>query len=197
MTAALLALLCAHESAVSSSRLEVAGSEIRATFTFALEDVAGLARLDLDRDGVVDPGEWRRALPDLVRYVASRFRIVLGEVPCAAEGDAGAVPPAMSLADGRTPVTIVLRYRLPESPDRWGIRCTLFHEHGGTPRHVAEVVEGRTIVFDRDRVEVDDLGPVSSGSRVPAAAVVGASAVLALAAAAARISSGVRSGAGS
>src|SRR5207237_2844144 len=65
VTAALLAILAAHESSVSSSRLEFHGREVRATFTFSLEDLAGLARLDLDRNGTVEPDEWRRRLPGL------------------------------------------------------------------------------------------------------------------------------------
>src|SRR6185295_16907373 len=71
----LLLLLLAHESSVSSSRLEVDGRELRATFTFSLEDLAGLARLDLNRDGTVDPDEWTRVLPGIFSYVGEKFRI--------------------------------------------------------------------------------------------------------------------------
>ena len=153
MTAALLALLAAHESSVSSSRLEFDGAEIRATFTFALEDLAGLARLDLNRDGTVDPDEWRRVLPGIFAYVGEKFRIE----HCASEGDLGQVPPAVGAGEGRTPVTLALRYRPARPGQATTIRCDLFSEHGGNPRHVAELPGGRMVVFDKDRLQVDGL----------------------------------------
>ncbi|HVE41822.1 MAG TPA: hypothetical protein VNM14_18155 [Planctomycetota bacterium] len=156
---ALLALLLAHEATVSSSRLELGEREIRATFTFSLEDLAGLARLDLDRNGIVEPEEWRRVLPAIVDYVGRKFRIE----NCVSEGDPDALPPALSVAEGRAPVTLVLRYRSPKPLGQFSVRCTLFDEHGGNPRHVSELSGGRTIVFDRDRSEVRGLSGSRSG----------------------------------
>ena len=157
MTAALLVLLLLHDSTVSSSRLEIGEREIRATFTFSLEDLAALARLDLDRDGTVDRDEWRRVLPAIVDYIGRKFRIENGADPCASERDGDALPPVLCLSQGRAPVTIALRYRSPRPLETLTVRCTLFEEHGGNPRHVAELSGGRTIVFDRDRSEVRGL----------------------------------------
>jgi hypothetical protein len=154
VTAALLVLLLVHESTVSSSRLEIGDRDIRATFTFCLEDLAALARLDLDRNGTVDPDEWRRVLPAIVDYVGRKFRIQNGEDPCASERDGDALPPALSLSEGRAPVTIALRYRSSRPLEGLTLRCTLFDEHGGNPRHISELSGGRSIVFDRDRSEV-------------------------------------------
>ncbi len=147
----LLVLLLAHESSVSSSRLEVDGQEIRATFTFSLEDLAGLARLDLNRDGKVDPDEWTRVLPGIFSYVGKKFRIE----GCRSEGDLRRLPPPLSMGDGRAPVTVVMRYRSFQPLESLRIGCDLFAEHGGNPRHVAELAGGRTIVFDRERRLVD------------------------------------------
>jgi len=180
VTAALLALVLAHESSVSSSRLDLQEREVRATFTFSMEDLAGLARLDLDRNGTVDAEEWRRVLPVIVNYVGRKFRIENGSDPCVSEGVLDALPPALSMADGRSPVPIVLRYRSPRPLERLSINCTLFDEHGGNPRHVAELSGGRTIVFDRDRSEVRGLTGGRSGRlgfSMVAAAMVAALAI--------------------
>lgn len=122
-----LALLLLHESAVSSSRIEVAGSEVRVAFTFSREDVAGLAR------------DWKAEVPG---YLASHFRI---------EGcDPGS---ASDPTEAGPLVKIERTYRSPQPLKRLKIRCDLFREHGGNPRHVAELPGGRTVVFDRDRLE--------------------------------------------
>ena len=154
MTAALLALLLAHESSVSSSRLEFGDREVRATFTFSLEDLAGLARLDLDRNGTVDPDEWTRVLPALVAYVGDKFRVEVEGEPCRAEALATTLP-AASMSDPRQPMTFEVRYRAPRPFDRATLSCALFGEHGGNPRHIAEIAGGRTLVFDRDRTRVE------------------------------------------
>jgi len=168
MRAALLAALLAHDSTVSSSRLELGDREVRATFTFSLEDLAGLARLDLDRNGTVEPEEWRRVLPQIVDYVGRKFRVD----GCVSEGELGALPPALGVSEGRAPVTLVLRYRSPKPLERLNIRCTLFDEHGGNPRHVAELPGGKTVVFDRDRAEAQEgLGRPTRPSRIATAAV--------------------------
>jgi hypothetical protein len=151
--AAILVLVLAHESTVSSSRLELREREIRATFTFSLEDLAGLARLDLDRNGVVEPAEWARVLPGLAAYVGDKFRIESGGVPLRSEAIRDVLPPALPLAQGRAPVELRLRYVASGAIDRVTLCCRLFAEHGGNPRHVAEL-GGRTFVFDRDRPEV-------------------------------------------
>jgi hypothetical protein len=153
VTAALLALLLVHESSVSSSRLELDGREIRATFTFSLEDLAGLARLDLNRDGRVDSDEWTQVLPAIFAYVGEKFRIE----GFRSEGDLRRVPPSLLMADGRAPVTLALVYRAFRPMEKLSIGCDLFTEHGGNPRHVAELAGGRTIVFDKDRREVDEV----------------------------------------
>src|SRR5262249_4092040 len=100
---------------------------------------AGLARLDLDRNGVVDAGEWRRVFPAIVAYVGKKFRIENGTEPCASEGDRGVLPSALSVSEGRAPVTLVLHYRSSRPLERLSVHCTLFDEHGGNPRHVAEL----------------------------------------------------------
>jgi hypothetical protein len=147
VTALLLAVALAHESGVSSSRLEMRGGEIRATFTFSLEDLAGLARLDADRNGLIEPAEWTQVLPAIAAYVGDHFRIEA----CRSEGDAELVPGAVRVGDLRTPITLALRY-LPARPlDRLKIRCDLFREHGGSPRHIAEFPGGETVIFDNDR----------------------------------------------
>jgi hypothetical protein len=176
VTAALLALACLHEESVSSSRLEISGREIRVTFRFSLEDLAGLARLDLDRNGIVEPGEWARVLPPIFAYIWERFRIDAGGEPCPSEGDLESLPPALTLADGRAPVTLHLRYSAPRPIDRLTVRCSLFREHGGNPRHVAEL-PGRTVVFDRERLETE--GPVArAGLPIPLGAAAGALALV-------------------
>jgi len=151
VTAAILALVLAHESGVSSSRLELRDGGIRATFAFSLEDLAGLARLDADRNGIVEPDEWRRALPSILAYVGDHFRIE----GCRSEADSGAVPDALRMSDLRAPVTLTLRF-VPSTPlDRLKLRCDLFREHGGNPRHIAELPGGEIVVFDHDRREAD------------------------------------------
>jgi hypothetical protein len=167
VTAALLAVLLAHESTVSSSRLDIGEREVRATFTFSLEDLAGLARLDLDRNGTVEPEEWRRVLPAIADYVARKFLIE----GCVGEGDLRALPPALNVSEGRAPVTLVLRYRAAKPLEQLKLRCTLFDEHGGNPRHVAELVGGRTIVFDRDRPQAC---AERAGASTPAGAIAAA-----------------------
>lgn len=159
MTAALLALLLAHETTVSSSRLELGEREVRATFTFSLEDLAGLARLDLDRNGTVEPEEWRRVLPAIVDYIGRKFRIET----CVSEGDLDALPPPLKASEGRAPVTLVLRYRSTRPLERLNVHCSLFDEHGGNPRHIAELSGGGTIVFDRDRTDVHGVSGISAG----------------------------------
>ena len=73
MIAAILALALVHESGVSSSRIETGGDDVRVTFTFSLEDLAALVRLDANRDGLIDPGEWTRALPAIFGYLADHY----------------------------------------------------------------------------------------------------------------------------
>jgi hypothetical protein len=183
VTAAVLALLLAHESTVSASRLELGEHEVRATFTFSMEDLGGLARLDLDGNGTVEVEEWRRVLPAIVDYVGRKFRIE----NCASDGDLDALPPALPVSQGRAPVTVVLRYRSSRPLERLDVHCTLFDEHGGNPRHVAELSNGRTIVFDRDRKHVEAVSPRTPG--IPAPAVLVLIAALLVAAA---VTGGVR-----
>ena len=160
MTAALTALaLLLHGDSVSSSRIEVSGREARVTFTFSMEDLAEMARLDLNRDGTVEPGEWTQVLPALFSYLGDRFRID----GCRSEGDAGLVPPATPLKDRRAPVTLRMRYVSSRPLDRLRIRCELFHEQEGAPRHVAEGPERRVMVFDRERPEIDGFSAAKPG----------------------------------
>ena len=147
MTAAILALALLHESGVSSSRMELRGGELRVTFVFSLEDLAGLARLDADRNGLVEPDEWTRVMPALFAYLGDHFRID----GCRSEGDAAALPGTSRMGDLRAPVTLAMRYVSPAPMDRLTIRCDLFREHGGDPRHIAELPGGSTVVFDQDR----------------------------------------------
>lgn len=148
MIAALLALALTHESGVSSSLIEARPDQVRVTFTFSLEDLAGLARLDADRDGVIDPTEWSRMLPAIFAYLGDHFRIDGRR----GEGDFSRVPGRLRAADLRAPVTLTLRY--PPS-GRLRIHCDLFREHGGDPRHVAEIAGGPAAVFDAARPEAD------------------------------------------
>jgi hypothetical protein len=141
VTAAIFALALLHELGVSSSRMELRGGEVQVTFTFSLEDLAGLARLDADRDGIVDPDEWKRVLPAIFTYIGDHFRID----GCRSEGDPNAVPNAVA------PVKLSVRYVSAQPLDLLRIRCDLFREHGGNPRHVAELPGGDTIVFDSAR----------------------------------------------
>jgi hypothetical protein len=188
VTTALLAFLLSHESSVSSSRLEFGREEVRVTFTFSLEDLAELARLDPDRDGTVSPEEWRRVLPAILAYVGAKFRIESGGEALASEGDPGVVPGPVGAAEGRAPVVLALRYRSPRALDRVDLRCELFNEHGGNPRHVATFAGGRTLVFDRDRPRVDGVSATpASSSGVPLPALVAVAASLLLGAAALRI----------
>jgi hypothetical protein len=153
VTIALLALLLAHEEIVSASRFYAAGCEMRVTFTFSLEDLAVLAPLDEDRNGRVEPDEWARTLPSIFAYLGERFQIENGGERCLSEGDLSLLPPALALRDGRSPVQLDMRYRSSRPLDLVNVRCEIFREHGGNPRHVAELPGGRTIVFDRDRRE--------------------------------------------
>ena len=149
MIAALLALAILHESGVSSSTLEARPDQVLVTFTFSLEDVAALARLDGNRDGLIDPAEWSSVLPAIVAYLGDHFRIE----GCRSEGDFSRLPGRYRMADLRATVTLVLRY-VPSRPlDELKIRCDLFREHGGNPRHIAEFSGGGTMVFDADRPE--------------------------------------------
>jgi hypothetical protein len=151
VTAAILVLALAHESGVSSSRMELRGDEVRVTFTFSLEDLAGLARLDPDRNGIVEPEEWKRVLPSIHAYIGDHFRID----GCRSVGDLSALPDAVRLNDLRAPVTLPVRFIASRPLDRLKIRCDLFLQHGGNPRHIAELPGGDTLVFDNDRREVD------------------------------------------
>src|SRR5437763_1457175 len=136
MTAAILVLLFAHESSVSSSHLDFRGREIDATFTFSLEDLAGLARLDLNRDGTVDASEWKLVLPGIFAYVGEHFRIENGGEACRSEGDSALVPPALRVTDGRALVTLGMRYISARPVEGLTLRVDLFNEPGGNPRHV-------------------------------------------------------------
>jgi hypothetical protein len=149
--AALLALALVHDSGVSSSRIETIRDDVRGTFTFSLEDLASLVRLDANRDGLIDSEEWARALPAIFGYVGDHFQID----GCRSEGDGSVRPGLIRANDLRAPVTLVLRF-LPARPlDRLRIRCDLFREHGGYSRHVAELPGGGTVVFDAARREAD------------------------------------------
>jgi hypothetical protein len=163
---AFLALLL-HGDSVSSSRIEVSGREAVVTFAFSMEDLSELARLDLDRNGTVEPEEWRQVLPALCSYIADRFRIN----GCRGEGDLQALPTA---TPRRGSVTIRMRFVSPEPLDRLRIRCTLFHEHEGHPRHVLEAPGGRVIVFDRERPEHDGRLPAPSPALLPLGAAAAA-----------------------
>jgi hypothetical protein len=134
MAAALL-----HGDSVSSSRLDVSGREIRVAFTFSLDDVATLARLDLDRDGMVSREEWAKVLPLLLSYVGEHFQIDSDGERCLAVGDATRVPPPMPLQEGRSPVPVEVCYR-------------------GNLRHVAELSGGTVFIFDRDRTDSEGAG---------------------------------------
>lgn len=147
---AMAALL--HGDSVSSSRIDVSGREARVTFTFSMADLSELARLDLDRNGLVDTAEWKQALPSIFAYLASSYRID----GCRGEGDLSLVPPTTALRNVRSPVTLRMRY-VSEGPlERLKVRCSLFHEHEETGRHVVELPGGRTAVFDRDRRELEE-----------------------------------------
>src|SRR5437016_5648426 len=130
MITAILSLLLLHEESVSSSRLEIQARELRVAFTFSLEDLAGLARLDLDRSGIVEPEEWVRVLPEIFAYVGRNFRIAGGDDPWRSEGSLKTLPPAVLMKDGRTPVKIEMRYRSARPVDHVTLRCDLFREHG-------------------------------------------------------------------
>jgi hypothetical protein len=150
----LLAAALAHENGVSSSRLDVSGRDIRVRFTFSLEDVASLARLDLDRDGLVSREEWGKVYPCLLSYVSGHFEIhCAGERCVPAVGDGAPLPPPLRLAEGRAPVSMEITYHAPREISRLRIRCTLFQEHGGSPRHIAELTGGPVFIFDGDRTE--------------------------------------------
>lgn len=179
MTGLLLSLFLAHESGISSSRVEIRGAEARVTFTFSLEDLAGLARLDLDRDGRVDAREWEAVLPAIVAYLGDHFRFEADGARCPVERDPRIFPPPLPLSEPRAPVTLGLIYRSARPLRTASIRCDLFREHGGNPRHLAETEDGGTIVFDRDRSEArigsggsDGLSPWSAGAGAVAVAFV-------------------------
>ena len=157
MTVLLLALAALHENAVSSSRIEVNGGEVRVCFSFTLEDLKGLGRLDLDRDGVVSPDEWRKILPPLLSYVGEHFQIESGGERCVPLPEIRRVPPPMRLDAGRTPVPLEIGYRSGKDISDLKIRCTLFFEHPGNPRHVSELPAGEVLVFDRDRADSESL----------------------------------------
>lgn len=176
MKAAILALALLHEESVSSSRLEFADREIRATFTFSLEDLAGLARLDLNRNGSVEPEEWARVLPSIFAYVGERFRVEAGGERCRSEGDLSLLPQTLSLADGRAPVRLTLRYYSSRPLESVKVCCELFREHAGNPRHVAEL-PGRTVVFDRDRMQTE-ASAARAGLRIPWGAAAAAAALI-------------------
>jgi hypothetical protein len=149
--AALFALTLLHESGVSSSTVEPRPDHVLVTFTFSLEDLAALARLDGNRDGLIEPAEWTPVLPAIVAYLGDHFRIE----GCRAEGDFSRLPGRLRTSDLRAPVTLVLRY-LPAQPlDHLKIRCDLFREHGGNPRHISEIAGGNTVVFDGARPEAE------------------------------------------
>jgi hypothetical protein len=178
VTALLLAAALVHESGVSSSRMELRGEELRVTFTFSLEDLAGLARLDADRNGIVDPAEWASVLPAITAYIGDHFRIEGWR----SEAEPGALPGTLRMSDPRAPVTLVLNY-IPSTPlQRLKIRCDLFREHGGNPRHIAEFPGGEAVVFDNHRLNTER-PIVRSGSRGAwiAAGVVAALGLLAAA----------------
>jgi hypothetical protein len=180
---ALLALLL-HGDSVSSSRIEVSGREAVVTFTLSMEDLAELARLDLDRNGTVEPAEWARVLPAVFTYLGERFRID----GCRSEGDLDLLPPAISLKDRRAPVTLRMRYVSALPLGRLRIRCELFREHEGNPRHVSEGPGGQVMVFDRERPEIDlSITPsqLPWGAGAIAALILGAAALRRAASAAA------------
>jgi len=157
VTSLLLALAALHENTVSSSRVEASGREVRVYFSFTLEDLKGLGRLDLDRDGVVSCEEWKRILPPLLSYFGEHFQIESGGERCVPFPEVRQVPPPVRLDAGRTPVPLELRYRAEKDISDLKIRCTLFFEHPGNPRHVSELPGGAILVFDRDRTDSETL----------------------------------------
>jgi len=152
---ALLALLVLHENSVSSSRAEIGRSELLVTFEFTLEELAGLARLDLDRNGRIDRAEWERTFPMLAGYVAERVQIESNGERCRAEVEPGELPRDMEVSALLERIRITLRYRATTPLGRLRVRCGLFREHNGNPRHVMDLGDGRSVVFDRDRVEAE------------------------------------------
>jgi hypothetical protein len=157
MISLLLALAALHENTVSSSRVEVSGREVRVFFSFTLEDLKGLGRLDLDRDGVVSREEWEKILPPLLSYFGDHFQVESGGKRCVPLPEIRRVPPAMPLVEGRTPVPLEIRYRAEKDISDLKVRCTLFFEHSGNPRHVAELPDGLVLVFDRDRSDSESI----------------------------------------
>lgn len=160
---AMAALLLLHGDSVSSSRIEVSGREARVTFTFSMEDLSELARLDLDRNGVVEPAEWSRVLPPIFAHLGSRFQID----GCTGEGDPTLVPPAIPARDARAPVELRMRYLSPRPLARLTIRCDLFRDHGDQSRHVVDAPGGRVVVFDKDRSLVEGLPAAPTGRPFP------------------------------
>jgi len=152
---ALLALLLLHENAVSTSRAEIGRSELRVTFEFTLEELAGLARLDLNHNGRIERAEWESTFPKLTGYVADRVQVDNNGERCRAEVEQGELPRDMDVSALLERISIAVRYRATSPLDHLQIRCGLFREHDGNPRHVMDLGDGRSLVFDRDRVEAE------------------------------------------
>jgi hypothetical protein len=148
-----LALLLLHGDSVSSSRIDLSGRDALVTFTFSVEDLSELARLDLDRSGVVEPAEWSAVLPAIFSHLGTRYRID----GCESEGDTTFLPPAVPVRNNRAPVTLRMRYRSAEPLDRLTIRCDFVRDYGENSRHVVDAPGGRVVVFDKDRSLIDGL----------------------------------------
>ncbi len=122
--------------------------------TAALAHENGVSSSRLDVDGTVSREEWGKVYPSLLSYVSGHFEIhSAGERCVPVLGDLTHLPPPMPLAEGRTPVSMEITYQAPREISRLRIRCTLFQEHGGNPRHIAELSGGPVFIFDQDRTE--------------------------------------------
>jgi hydrogenase/urease accessory protein HupE len=163
MTGLLLCFLW-HEESLSSSRIAIRGREIQVTVTLKLEDLATIVDIDPSGRGYLDRATFLTLLDPIHDYLRPRLRLWNDGEPCESRISGGVFPElrTIPLSASETPLGIVLSFKAAGAPGRPRMRCELLHDQVRSHRHLAQFADGRTAVFDRNRLEQEWEGAPST-----------------------------------
>jgi hydrogenase/urease accessory protein HupE len=162
LIALLAAVLLRHDDSISSSRVDIGRSDATVTFTMSIEDLATI----VDVPDSLDARAYEAMLPQVFAYLSKRLQVSNDGQPCAAELVRGVFPgerPVPSSAK-RTPFGIILRYASERPIGALRVRCEVLRDRVKNHKHIADFSDGRTVVFEGDRVEMEWSAPRTWGA---------------------------------